>query len=387
MEICLIMPDVFPVPATKGGATETLMANVLKENEKEGKIHFTCVSVYEEEAERLSRNYKHTKFLYMKQRRDNLDLTFESNDTAFESYMDDIYDKIKNENFDFIIIEGGDISGYQYLLKRFPKEKCLVHIHGNALGDSTINNQIYSKYIAISEYTRKLIIENGNVKKTDVELLYNAIELKDFDKKISEEERLKLREKYDIKPDDIVIFFAGRTIPEKGIKQLINSFEKMKNINRAKLLIVGSANYGERVKTDYDYEIEEAAKPVQNRIRFTGYIDNKELYKIHNISDIAVVPSMWEELFGLVVVEAMSSGLPLIVTKSGGIPEIVDDSCAYVIKKDENLIKNMTEKLDFLVENPETRIKMGNNGKIRSKKYGMEQYLNNFYNLVNKLKK
>src|SRR5699024_10535980 len=112
---------------------------------------------------------------------DNLDLTFESNDTAFESYMDDIYDKIKNENFDFIIIEGGDISGYQYLLKRFPKEKCLVHIHGNALGDSTINNQIYSKYIAISEYTRKLIIENGNVKKTDVELLYNAIELKDFD--------------------------------------------------------------------------------------------------------------------------------------------------------------------------------------------------------------
>ena len=138
--------------------------------------------------------------------------------------------------------------------------------------------------------------------------------------------------------------------------------------------------------TDFDYELEELAKDVQDRIKFTGYIENNELYKIHNISDIAVVPSMWEELFGLVVVEAMSSGLPLIVTKSGGIPEIVDEECAFILEKDESLINNLAEKIDYLVENPEIREKMGLHGKENSKKFGMEHYMTNFYELMKKIK-
>ena len=55
MNICLIMPNVFPVPATKGGAVETLATNLLLENEKEGKINFTCFSIYEKEAAELSK--------------------------------------------------------------------------------------------------------------------------------------------------------------------------------------------------------------------------------------------------------------------------------------------------------------------------------------------
>lgn len=386
MNICVIMPNVFPVPATKGGATEMIITNLLKENEKKGQIHFTCVSVYQEDAEILSRSYRYTDFIYIRQKRENLDLTFETGDIFFERYMDEIYNQIKDKEFDFIIIEGGDISGYEYLLKRFPKEKCLVHIHGDAIGNNEINDKIYNKFIAISDYARKLIMQDGKIDSSKIELLYNAIQLQDFDKTISNEERIALRKKYEILPDDIVILFSGRTIPQKGVKQLIASFKKLKNIEKCKLLIVGSANYGERVKTEFDYELEELAKSVQDKIKFTGYIENKELYKIHNISDIAVVPSMWEELFGLVVVESMSSGLPLIVTKSGGIPEIVDEECAYILEKDEKLIDNMAQKIDYLVENPNIRIKMGVHGKETSKKYGMEQYMINFYDLMKNIK-
>ena len=114
MKICLIMPNVFPVPATKGGATEMLMTNLLTENEKEGKINFICVSVYDEKAKKISEDYKYTKFIYINQKRDNLDLTFEQEDNSFISYMDEIYANIKDEQFDFIIIEGGDRSGYEY---------------------------------------------------------------------------------------------------------------------------------------------------------------------------------------------------------------------------------------------------------------------------------
>lgn len=386
MNVCLVMPNVFPVPATKGGATETLMTNLLKENEKEGKINFTCVSVYEEKAEILSREYKFTKFIYIRQKRDNLDLTFESGDSNFKLYMDEVYESIKDLELDFIIIEGGDISGYEYLLNNFPKEKCLVHIHGNVLGDNEINKKIYNKFLAISKYTCDLIKKDNIVSDEQIELLYNAIRVQDFDRTISYEEKKVLRNKYEIAEDDVVILFLGRTIPEKGIKELITSFKKMKNIEKCKLLIVGSANYGEKIKTDFDYELEKISEEVKDKIKFTGYINNDELYKIHNISDIAVVPSMFEELFGLVVVENMSSELPLVVTSSGGIPEIVNEECAFIVDRDENLINNMAEKLDFLVDNPEKRKMMGMKAKERAKMFGMETYLQNFYDLMNKIK-
>lgn len=386
MNIILIMPNVFPVPAVKGGATETLMTNLLEENEKSGKVNFTCISVYDEKAYELSKNFKYTKFIYIEEKRDNLDLTFEKSDNNFKKYMDKVYENIKDLEFDFLIIEGGDITGYEYLLKRFPKEKCLVHIHGDALGDNNINKDIYYKFLAISKYTEKLIMSDNIIPKSQIELLYNSIKLEDFNKKISEDEKIALRKKYGIEKDDVVIMFVGRTIRQKGVKELILAFKQLKNIDKSKILIVGSANYGAKVKTDFDYELEEISKDIKEKIKFTGYVDNTELYKIQNISDIAVVPSMWEELFGLVVPENMASGLPLVVTKSGGIPEIVDNESAFVVEKNQDLIKNLSDKLDLLIENPDLRRKMGEAGRKRAELFGMDKYLDNFCEIMKKIK-
>lgn len=385
MNICLIMPNVFPVPATKGGATEILITNLLKENENRGLIHFTCISVYEEKAKKLSEDYKNTEYIYIDEKRDNLDLTFETNDKYFIQYMDEIYDKIKDKEFDFIIIEGGDITGYEYLLKRFPQKKCIAHIHGDALGNKQINNKIYYKFIAISRYTQKILTKDNIIPNKKVELLYNAINTKNFDKQLSYQEKKILREKYEINKDDVVILFSGRTIPQKGVKELILSFKELKNIEKCKLLIVGSANYGEMIKTQYDYELEKMSLDIRDKIKFTGYISNEELYKIHNISDISIVPSIWEELFGLVVIESMSSGLPLIVTKSGGISEIVNEKCAYIVNKDTQLVNNIADKIDYLVENPIKRKQMGQKGKELAKLYNIDQYYINFYNLIKKI--
>lgn len=386
MNVCLIMPNVFPVPATKGGATETLINNLLKENEKKAHIHFICISVFEPEAKKQSEEYKYTEFIYIEQKRDTTDLTFSEDDSNFYKYMDNILENIKDRDIDFFIIEGGDISGYEYLLKNLPKKKCLVHIHGDELGNNNINSEIYSKFLAISEYTRKLIKSDGIIQDDKIELLYNAINIDEFDKIISNEEKELLREKYDIQKDDTVIMFLGRTIPQKGVKELILAFKKLKNIERSKILIVGSSNYGEKVENEFEQELAQISEDVKDKIKFTGYIENTNLYKIQNIVDIAVVPSMWEELFGLVVVENMASGLPLVVTRSGGIPEIVNDDCAFIINKDENLIDNMAERLDYLIEHPELRKKMGEHGRQRAKLFGMEQYLENFYNIMKKMK-
>ena len=136
--VCLIVPNVFPVPAVNGGACETLVETLIKENEKLNKINITCVSIYDEKAYKKSKEYKNTKFIYIKDKNntDNIDLSFEKEDKKLFLYMDDIYENIKDENLDFIVIEGGDLKAYKYLLKRFPKEKCIMHIHGISTGDN-----------------------------------------------------------------------------------------------------------------------------------------------------------------------------------------------------------------------------------------------------------
>ena len=128
------------------------------------------------------------------------------------------------------------------------------------------------------------------------------------------------------------------------------------------------------------------AEDIKDKIKFTGYIENNELYKIQNIADIAVVPSIWEEPFGLVVVENMAIGLPLVVTNMGGIPELVTEETAFVVENDENLISNFASKLDILIENTELRKKMGEAGRKRAELFSMENYLENFYNIMKKIK-
>lgn len=381
--VCLIVPNVFPVPAVNGGACETLVETLIKENEKLNKINITCVSIYDEKAYKKSKEYKNTKFIYIKDKNntDNIDLSFEKEDKKLFLYMDDIYENIKDENLDFIVIEGGDLKAYKYLLKRFPKEKCIMHIHGISTGDNEFE-QIYQYYIAVSNYAANHFLASGIIEKERVKVLYNGIEIEKFKRKLSLEEKRELKNKYNIKENEKVIMFCGRTVVGKGIKELILAFKRMKNINNAKLLIVGNSAFGKNIQTEFDRELIKISQDIKDKIVFTSFIPNDDLYKIHNIADIAVVPTITEEAFGMVVVEAMASGLPLIVTRSGGIPEIVNEENAIIVDKDEFLIENIAKSLDFLVTNENKRINMGIKGAELANNFSGEKFYKGFINII-----
>lgn len=385
MNICLITPNVFPVPAVKGGACETLVETIIKENEKKKQVKIICVSIYDEEAYEQSKQYQNTEFIYIgKENVDtDIDLYFEKTSEEFINYMDKIYEKIKDRELDYIIIEGGDWKGYRYLLEKFPKEKCVLHLHGNLSGDE-MTSQTYQYFLSISDYISKEFVENGIIEEDRVKLLYNGIELDKFKRKISEEEKQNLKRHYGITEEDTVIMFCGRTVAQKGIKELILALKRIENINNAKLLVVGNSIFGKNAKTEFESELAKISEEVKDKIIFTGFIHNNDLYKIHNISDIAVVPSISEEPFGLVIVEAMASGLPLIVTRAGGIPEIVNDKCAITIDRGEEMVKNLAKAIDKLIENPDQRRIMGMEGEKRCEKFSSSNFYDEFINIINK---
>ena len=66
ISVCLIIPNAFPVPAVKGGAVETLVNNLLDENEIYGNLIITVVSIYDEQAKMISSKYKNTEFIFIK---------------------------------------------------------------------------------------------------------------------------------------------------------------------------------------------------------------------------------------------------------------------------------------------------------------------------------
>ena len=93
------------------------------------------------------------------------------------------------------------------------------------------------------------------------------------------------------------------------------------------MLIVGNSGFGIETTTNYDQILLEIASQMKDKVVFTGFIHNKQLPMIHSIADIAVVPSIYDEPAGLVVIEALASGLPLIITDSGGMPEYINNEC------------------------------------------------------------
>ena len=89
---------------------------------------------------------------------------------------------------------------------------------------------------------------------------------------------------------------------------------------------------------------------------------------------------MWEEPFGLTVVEAMAAGLPLITTRSGGIPEICE-GVATIVNRD-NIVENLANAILDLYHHPEKRVAMSKASLERSKMFDKETYARNFFEAI-----
>jgi len=115
-----------------------------------------------------------------------------------------------------------------------------------------------------------------------------------------------------------IILYAGRLVFEKGVQYLIGAMPKiLQNYNDAKLVIAGKGGMIDELKSQVDF------LGLGNKVYFTGYMDHKSLCKLYKCADIAVFPSTYEP-FGIVALEGMLAGNPIVVSDIGGLNEIVE---------------------------------------------------------------
>ncbi len=145
------------------------------------------------------------------------------------------------------------------------------------------------------------------------------------------------RERYGLSDDDTVILFVGRVRASKGIFELIYAARKLVtdravDARRIKVVIAGK---GPREK-----EVSRMIKHLglEKNVIQIGYIPHNQMHNVHNMADIFCLPSLprkfWQEQLGLVFLEAMACGKPVVSTLSGSIPEVVGDAGILVQPND-----------------------------------------------------
>ena len=174
----------------------------------------------------------------------------------------------------------------------------------------------------VSKYVKNEFLQGFSFIPDNIHVLHNGVE-----KKLK---KLPLKTKE--------ILFVGRLVEEKGIKLFIDSLENLADkLHDWKFCIAGSSHLGGNEKnSNFAKNCAKKFIKIGKQAYFTGYITHSEVQKLMRSASIVVVPSLWNEPYGLVVAEAMSNGAAVITTLSGGIPEIIG--------RNGVVIKNINQK-------------------------------------------
>ena len=141
--------------------------------------------------------------------------------------------------------------------------------------------------------------------------------------------------------------FVGRLVKSKGLQELLPIFLRYE---KAQLWVVGLG--------EYEPVLRRMAQGSPN-IKFLGYQSGEQLRILYQQAVAIMVPSLWHEVFGLVILEAFSQGTPVIVKNRGGMPKLIDESGGgFVFETDSQLL----EAMDRLVSDPNLRQRIGRRG-------------------------
>ena len=377
-----------PVPAVCGGAIETLITSIVKKYSKKDGFRLTIFSVYHKEAVEAAKKYPEVRFVWthtntfwnLSKHAVFMAIRALNGKTirVLQRHYNEIAPVIQKEKFDLLIVEGGDEKAIIDIAKGYKREQLAFHAHVHFIPEKqTVKG--FGNLIAVSEFVKKEYIKACSIP-VKAHVLRNAIDVKKFSRVASEEQKSRLRKKLGLSDNDFVVLFVGRIMEIKSVLELMRAVIELDDPH-IKLLIMGSANSGKWSLSSYERKAKQFAEQHKDRIKFTGYVENTEVYTYAAIADVQCLPTKVEEAAPLVVLEAMAEGLPLIVTKSGGVVEYIDDTVALLIEKD-NLIDNLKAAICHMEQHPEVRKQMSQNARAQSKKYDEVTYYKKFVDTI-----
>jgi glycosyltransferase involved in cell wall biosynthesis len=250
----------------------------------------------------------------------------------------------------------------------------LTHPRIVALALATLSSALSTLVIANSQATADHYRRTRAAGSTPVRVVPNGVD----ESRVSRGSGAALRRDVGADSRDVIFALIGRVNRSKGHSLFLDAAESFitESTNNAYFLIVGDSFAGqEHLSDSVDRRIESSGKLRGRAIRLPHMADVATVYAA---SDVIVVPSVEPESFGLVAVEAMAAGLPVIASRIGALPEVVDDQRTGILVE-PGCAASLLAAMEDLSSSPARRSAMGHAGRERFEhSFRVQRYVKEF---------
>jgi UDP-glucose:(heptosyl)LPS alpha-1,3-glucosyltransferase len=181
------------------------------------------------------------------------------------------------------------------------------------------------KFIAVSSLTKDIFLQEYKINPDKVAIINPGVDLSDYAQHNKDSVRNEIRRELRINIADPVILFASMNFEIKGLDDILFSLSRLKAQNRKfKLVVAGKGNIKKYMKLAQEAQI-------ISDVIFTGPVSKEKLIKMYLASDLYIMLSKFDT-FGMVVLEAMAAGLPVIVSGNVGAKDLVrEDKNGFIV--------------------------------------------------------
>lgn len=394
-KVCIITIGEYPIPDVKGGAVERLITMIAEDNELNPRFEFTILTCSNSDAIELQKQFRYTKFVNIPAYASNRVVFWSrrihnifnhrlhiTNDVVWVKWLMSPFNRyvFKNRNrFDLFVTEGATTDFCCTASRFVDRNKMTMHLHVNTIANRLFE-RTFGNVVAVSDFIMNQYREKSNLPTRRTATIFNGIATENFMREVSVQERAALRAKLGLADDDFVVIFCGRIAKTKGVKEAIKAITSIDDRN-IKLLIMGASKFGNGNFGDYAREIDELVRKHSNRVMFTGYVNNDELYKYHKIADVGIIPSTYNDPCPLSMFELITSGLPTIATRAGGMTEIGTSETTMYISI-ENMVEDIKNSVLMLYDNKLLRQQMSAAALRRAEYFNRNRFFNDFCNVI-----
>lgn len=232
---------------------------------------------------------------------------------------------IRNKKIDLVQTHGYKPNVLGCFLQKLCGIPWVAYLHGDTMEDFKLRCYFLAEklvirqadiVITVSHAMRNSMVANGG-KSVRVHAVHNAIDPDSFQQFVSTAELDNLRRVYGISKEDLLVGIVGRLSQEKGHEWFLKAFQQvLRMLPKTKAIFIGSGPEENRLRKAC------MERGLTEQVLFVGFQENMATW--YNILDLVVMPSLSEGLPN-VAMEAMLFSKPVVATKVGGIPEVVED--------------------------------------------------------------
>jgi phosphatidylinositol alpha-mannosyltransferase len=213
-------------------------------------------------------------------------------------------------------------------------------------------------HIAVSEVVRDYLLPYFP---GDYRVIPNGIDLERFG-----DPALRPMERFD--DGKLNILFVGRLEKRKGFKYLLRAFGLVKEaVPEARLMVVGAYD-----KEDKEPFVLYARRHRLRDVRFIGYVSEDDLPRYYRTCHVFCAPSTGFESFGIILLEAMAAGKPIVASNIAGYRSVVEDGGEGLLVQPENE-RRLADALVRLLKDPDLRGRMGRQGQTKAADYSWDK--------------